>query len=212
MPRPPRLLLSKTYYHIITRGNNQNTVFKSDPDYYYYLKLLRRYKKELPFDLYHYCLMPNHVHKLVRTRNAEDFSLFMKKISLAYFHYYRKKYGWVGHFWQGRFKSQPIGKDDYFIQCGKYIELNPARAGIVKKPEEYDFSSYNYYVWGEKNDLLTDDIFYKELGRSQRERQTNYQKMIVEEMVLENRNKDVWGSVGQIYHERKKIAYNLKKR
>lgn len=212
MPRPPRLLLPKTYYHIITRGNNQNVVFKADLDYHYYLKLLRRYKEELFFDLYHYCLMPSHVHLLIQTKDAGNFSLFMKKINLAYFHYYHNKYGWVGHFWQGRFKSQPIGKDDYFIQCGKYIELNPIRAGIVKKPEEYDFSSYNYYVLGKRNNLLTDDIFYEELGKSQKERQKNYQKMIVEEMILENKDRDVWGSVKQIYHERKKISYNLKNR
>lgn len=210
MSRLPRLLLLKTYYHIITRGNNQNVVFKTDLDYYYYLKLMRKYKEELLFDLYHYCLMPNHVHLLVQTKDASNFSLFMKKINLAYFHYYHNKYGWVGHFWQGRFRSQPIGKDDYFIQCGKYIELNPVRAGIAKKPEEYDFSSYNHYVLGRRNDLLTDDIFYKELGRGQKERQNNYQKMVVEEMILENRDRDVWGSAKQIYHERKKISYNLK--
>lgn len=212
MSRPPRLLLSKTHYHIITRGNNQNIVFKSDSDYYYYLKLLRKYKTELPFDLYHYCLMPNHVHLLVRTKNAQAFSLFMKKINLAYYHYYHRKYGWVGHFWQNRFKSQPVGKDDYFIQCGKYIELNPVRAKIVKDPQNYNYSSYGYYALGKKDDLLAKDIFYDELGKNQIERQKNYQKMMIETIVFENKNDNIWGSVKQQYHERKKTTYNLSNR
>ena len=212
MPRPPRLLLARSYYHIITRGNNQNEVFKSDVDYYYYLKLLKKYKNELPFDLYHYCLMPNHVHLLIKTRKSDDFSLFMKKINLAYYHYYHRKYGWVGHFWQDRFRSQPVGKDDYFIQCGKYIEFNPMRAGIVRKPEEYGFSSYNYYAFGEGDDLLAEDIFYEELGRNSKEKQINYQKMMIEEMVFKNRDNNVWGSAEEIYKEKRKIEYNLIRR
>src|SRR3989304_4426791 len=100
MPRPPRLLLSQSYYHIMTRGNNRNTVFRSDDDYYYYLELITKYKEKHPFDLYHYTLMPNHTHFLVKTNHASDFSTFMKKLNLAYFHRYRQNYSWVGHFWQ----------------------------------------------------------------------------------------------------------------
>ena len=98
----------------------------------------------------------------------------MKKINLAYFHHYKKYYGWVGHFLQDRFKSQPVGKDAYFIQCGKYIELNPVRKGLVKKPADYFYSSYNCYTSGDYNQLVTEDIFYKELGANQEEREKNY--------------------------------------
>ena len=76
MPRPPRLLLSQSYYHIMTRGNNRHTVFESDEDYLYYLDLMFKYKLEHPFDLYHYCLMSNHTHFLVKTNKAGDFSTF----------------------------------------------------------------------------------------------------------------------------------------
>ena len=131
MPRPPRLLLSRSFYHIMTRGNNRNVVFRANEDYYYFLELVTKYKQEHPFDLYHYCLMPNHTHLLVQTRKANDFSLFMKRLNLAYFHHYRQLYNWVGHFWQDRYKSQPVGKDAYFTQCGKYIELNPTKPSII---------------------------------------------------------------------------------
>lgn len=209
MPRPPRLLLSQSYYHIMTRGNNRHTVFESNEDYFYYLELIRRYKTEHPFDLYHYCLMPNHIHFLVKTNKATDFSTFMKKINLAYFHHYRQEYGWVGHLWQGRFKSQPVGKDAYFIQCGKYIELNPVRSNLINNPQEYKFSSFKYYAKGMKNDLITKDIFYDELGLDVLSRQQNYEKMIINELVVNNYQKPVWGSDYQRYHETRKVRYNI---
>ena len=210
MPRPPRLLLLQSYYHIITRGNNRHQVFKDQVDYQKFLEKLAIYKKELPFDLFHYCLMPNHVHLLVRTKAAANFSLLMKKLNLSYFYYFRRRYGWVGHFWQGRFKSQPVGKDEYFIQCGKYIELNPVRAGMVEKAEDFPYSSYKHYRCDTKDKLLTDDIFYDELGQSVSERQERYDQLVVSGVVQESYNKRSWGSQPQRYNENKKTRNHLK--
>lgn len=195
----------------MTRGNNKNIVFRSDDDYDYYLKLIKRFKLELPFDLYHYCLMPSHVHMLVRTKKASDFSNFMKKLNLAYFHHFRRDYGWIGHFWQDRFKSQIVGKDDYFIQCGKYIELNPVRKGLVKLPEEYSWSSYLYYVKNKKDILLTEDFLYKDLGATKERQKANYHELIIDELVSKNYQKTVWGSISQQYNENRKINYHLPK-
>lgn len=212
MPRQPRILLPQSYYHIMTRGNNKNQIFKQDSDYYYYLNLLDKYKKDLPFKLFHYCLMPTHIHLLVQIQKTNDFSLLMKKINLAYFHHFRQEYGWTGHFWQGRFKSQPVGKDDYFIQCGKYIELNPVRKKIVKKAEEYKFSSYKYYANGNKNKLITEDIFYPNLGQNEIQRQNNYKKMIIDKSTTETYHKSVWGSDYQRHQEIKKNKYNIRQK
>ncbi len=211
MPRQPRLLLSKSYYHIMTRGNNKNVVFRDDSDCQYYLKKFRQYKEELQFDLFHYCLMPTHVHQLIRTKNAADYSVFMKKINLAYFHYFRKKYGWVGYFWQGRFKSQPVGKDSYFIQCGKYIELNPVRKKITTDLGDYRFSSAQFYLGGKKNDLITEDLFYSELGENKTAQQKNYQKLIIDEEISRSYKENIWGNDYQTYQEKRKIKYNSKK-
>lgn len=212
MPRPPRFLLSKSFYHIMTRGNNKNVVFKYPEDYRYYLACLSRFKKELPFDLYHYCLMPNHVHMLIQTQDAHQFATFMKKINLAYFYYYKRKYKWVGHFWQGRYKSQPVGKDEYFIECGKYIELNPVRAELVEKPEDYQFSSYRFYTFGQKNDLITEDIFYGGFGKTNQERQKSYRKLIIDEIVEGSYNKENWGSLEERRNESRKKIYHFKKK
>lgn len=205
MPRPPRLLLSQSFYHIMTRGNNKKVVFKNASDYFYYLELIKKYKEILPFDLYHYCLMPNHVHLLIQTKKARDFSDFMKRLNLAYFHHFNQAYGWTGHFWQDRFKSQPVGKDEYFIQCGKYIELNPVRKGLVAKPKDYPYSSYAYYFHGRKSDLLTEDIFYQSLGKTPNKRQKLYSQLIIDEAVEKNYQQRIWGSKTQYHNELQKI-------
>ncbi|KKR17764.1 MAG: Transposase-like protein [candidate division CPR2 bacterium GW2011_GWC1_41_48] len=189
----------------MTRGNNRNTVFECDEDFEYYLELIERFKKDHPFDLYHYCLMSNHVHFLIKTNKATDFSNFMKRLNLAYFHHYRKTYGWVGHFWQDRFKSQPVGKDEYFIQCGKYIELNPVRAGIVKNPEDYRYSSYSYYAMGKNNPLLTKDMFYDNLGRTRIEKMKSYSNLSFDDIITSSYSENIWGSNKQRYREQDKI-------
>jgi len=189
----------------MTRGNNRNIIFKCDEDYLYYLDLISKYKLEHPFDLYHYCLMPNHIHFQIQTKKALDFSAFMQKINLAYFHHFNKEYGWVGHFWQSRYKSQTIGKDAYFVQCGKYIELNPVKAKIVEKPEEYKYSSYKYYSEGQPNHLIMPDFIYEEMGKDGLERQRQYQKLCIDKIVEDSYSKDVWGSDYQRYKEEEKI-------
>ena len=209
MPRLSRFLLSQSYYHIINRGNNKNIIFKEKEDYLYYLKLIHKYKKEHSFNLYHYCLMPNHIHLLIQTNKATDFPVFMKRTNLSYYHYFKRKYDWMGHLWQNRFKSKPVGKDEYFIQCGKYIELNPVRANITKGPQEYPYSSYNYYSQGKEDNLLTEDLFYQELGKDKKERQLNYQKLIISQIVKKTYNKDIWGSNSQKYMENRKIKRKM---
>lgn len=195
----------------MTRGNNKNVVFKCNEDYLYYLDLVSKYKLEHPFDLYHYCLMPNHTHFLIQTKQALDFSIFMKKLNLAYFHHYRQEYGWVGHFWQDRYKSQAVGKDAYFIQCGKYIELNPVRKGLVKNPKDYQYSSYRYYSEGKPDHLITPDFIYEEMSCGDVEKQLKYQKLIIDQIIKESYPKPAWGSDYQRYRERDKVNRKLKK-
>jgi len=122
-------------FHILTRGNNRQDVFRDETDYHKYLEILNRYKEKYQFKLYHYVLMKNHVH-LVLEPQAEGGSLMeiMKGINLSYAQHYKRKYHHVGHFWQDRFKSILISRDQYLLACGSYVELNPVRAGIAKDP------------------------------------------------------------------------------
>jgi len=87
-----------------------------------------------------------------------------------------------GHLWQGRYKSIIINEDEYLMTCGQYIELNPVKAGMVKKPEEYKWSSYNTYACGANDDLTDYNPIYKGWGRTEQERQKNYRENTKEEM------------------------------
>jgi len=155
--------------------------------------------------------MSTHVHLLIKTNKTTDFSTFMKKIELAYFHHFRQEYSWIGHFWQGRFKSQTVGKDAYFIQCGKYIELNPVRKGIVDKPESYEYSSYKYYAEGQMSRLITTDFIYETMGQDNSARQKKYHELIIDQVIEESYRKDAWGSDYQRYKEQEKIDRKLRK-
>lgn len=215
MPRHRRFLPPDNYFHIMNRGNNHMPIFTRDEDFKFYLEKLAELKAEHPFDLYHYCLMTTHLHFHIRVIKESDFSNFSKRLNLSYSIYYRKNYGGTGHFWQGRFKSQLITNDLYFIQCGKYIELNPLKAKMVKKPEDYPWSSYRHYALGEKNPLLTEDIFYETLGQTHEDRQKNYADLVVDQAITEYMDKNDTDAVGDkhfVYNVNRKVKYHKNNR
>ena len=179
MPRIFRILPETGIFHILTRGNNRQAVFQDNNDYQKYLKLVGQYKKEHHFFLYHYCLIPNHVHIILETTLETNLAKLMKQLNLRYMYHYKRRYSYDGHLWQGRFKSLLIDRDEYLIACGRYIELNPVRAGIVENPMKYKWSSYNYYAYGEKNFLVDRDPLYNGLGKDEIERQIEYRKGFV---------------------------------
>jgi len=154
MPRQKRLIINNACYHIITKGNQQQNVFKEPGDFETYLELLSKYKRQYKFKLYGWCLMNNHIHMVIESDNL---SKVMHCINLSYAQYFNFQYHSTGHFWQDRFKSFVIEKDEYIFNCITYIEYNPVRAKIVSRPEDYRWSSYNARILG-KNDGLLDFI------------------------------------------------------
>ena len=98
--------------------------------------------------------MPNHVHLIVEVKKVNDLAKIMQGISLTYTIWFNKKYGEVGHLWQGRFKSLVIQKDRYLIDCLNYIEYNPLRANLIKSPLDYMWSSWKYRSLNVKSRLL----------------------------------------------------------
>jgi putative transposase len=166
MPRSKRIVPCNTALHVICRGNNRQVVFHNDSDKLKYYTLLRELKEENGIDVFHYCLMDNHVHAILFLNPENTVSKFMKQVNLSYFHYYRKLYGYFGHLWQDRFKSNIIEIDSYLLQCGKYIELNPVRAGMVNDPGQYRFSSYAFYAKGKQDSLLDISPAYLALANS----------------------------------------------
>ncbi len=180
MARPLRITLPHLPFHILDRGNNRQVVFQEKEDFAYFLQLLERYKEELEFKLYHFCLMPNHIHFLLEPTTEGSLPKIMMRLTLAYSFYFNKKYNGVGHVWQGRYKSSLVDKDNYFLWCALYIELNPKRARMVTRPQDWPWSSYSFYTLGSANQqiekILDVDPYYSELGKSLKEQKIKYQK------------------------------------
>ncbi len=184
MPRAPRLIFPDYPHHVVIRGNNRNPIFTCPNDQHYLRDLLYRYKKEVGLTIHHYCLMTNHLHFVPTPRDVNVLSTYVKKVLVAYVQYYKHHYDYSGHFVQDRFKSIIIDSDTYFLQAGKYIELNPVRAGLVQMPEDYEFSSYRFYACGEPDALITPNPLYLQFGGTPAVRQLEYRKMVIDETIL----------------------------
>ena len=168
MPRTARIAPQEYVYHVLTRGNNKQNIFKEEDDYLKFIDILKKYKEKYQFKLYHYVLMTNHIHLVIETtEQGGELSQIMKGINLSYAQHFKNKYKYTGHFWQDRFKSILISKDEYLLACGSYVELNPVRARMVKDPKEYRWSSYRANAYGKRDDLLDDHVIYDKLFHDQ---------------------------------------------
>lgn len=145
MPRTQRAKAEFTTYHIIQRGNERKNIFSCDADKFRFLDILAKTREKYNFLLYCYCLMNNHIHLLVND-NGNDISKLMKSINVSYVSYFNRVYERCGHLFQDRFRSEIVDNDPYLLQVSRYIHNNPVKAGIVARPGEYRWSSYNAYV------------------------------------------------------------------
>jgi putative transposase len=179
MPRVARTAPKECVYHVLTRGNNRQNLFKKEADYETYLDILLKYKQRYCFRLYHYVLMTNHVHLVIETMpKGGELSEIMKGINLSYAQYYKRKNEHTGHFWQDRYKSILVSKDNYLLACGSYVELNPVRAGMVDDPKDYRWSSYRTYAYGDCDILIDEHPIYENLSENKAERRKNYREFI----------------------------------
>ncbi|MCD6311274.1 MAG: transposase [Elusimicrobia bacterium] len=189
MPRRARFTVSDGVYHVMARGNNRANIFHDDEDFGFYLKQIKDNKEKYNLKIFHYALLNNHLHMIIQSPEGKNLSEAMKRLNVTYTRYYRKKYGGIGHLFQGRFKSFLIQKGKYLLECGIYVELNPVRAGIATRPEEYTWSSYQVYVTGEKSDLIDLDPEYMGLHENESERVRIYEEYI-DDKVGERRNEE----------------------
>jgi REP-associated tyrosine transposase len=180
MPRIPRCQQRAVgvYYHVMNRGHNREVVFRAADDCAYFLELLERYQQRFAVRLYHYCLMPNHFHLLVRAEDPKELSPWMAGLLLAYVHYHHRRSGFVGHLWQGRFKSPAVGVEDYFLSCARYIERYPLVAGLVGQPWQYRWSSCPAYALGVADPLLSYNVWYQGLGAVAEQRQQRWREFL----------------------------------
>jgi putative transposase len=182
MPRPSRLNLPGMPQHVVQRGNNRQACFHSRSDYLLYLSLLHRSSEKHNCQVHAYVLMPNHVHLLLTPDKGDGVSLLFRDMGRDYVRGFNKRYERTGTLWDGRFRSSLIENDKYLLACYRYIELNPVRAGIVKDPSSYEWSSFRANGLGRNNSLLTPHRTWMALGTDNADRRSRYLNLFTREV------------------------------
>ena len=145
MGRPLRIAYSGALYHITSRGNERRSVFLDDEDRLRFLATLKDYHDRYGIIVHEYVLMDNHYHLVMETPGGNLVKV-MHGINGGYTGYFNRKYGRAGHLFQGRYKAILVDKESYLVELSRYVHLNPVRAGVVKTPEEYRWSSYPGFI------------------------------------------------------------------
>jgi REP element-mobilizing transposase RayT len=197
------------YYHIYNRGNNKQDVFKEDADYLLFLSRLREClfpaanaakmpivrassiaprRTVLPsgaFELVCYCLMPNHLHLLMKQCGIVPISTLMTKLCTGYSKCFNLKYERVGQVFQDQFKAIEVNSNEYLIWLSAYIHNNPVVAGFTQNPQDWRWSSYGEYFRREQGALCDIGVV-----RSQFQSFGDYEKFVLDssELIRERKN------------------------
>lgn len=178
MPRRKVDFLPGHYYHLYNRGNNRQNIFFERENYLFFLRQFRLHVAAEAADVIAYCLMPNHYHFLVYLRGA-DLSEKMGYLSLSYTKAINKRFQRSGGLFQGPFQSIHVDAEAYLLNLSRYIHLNPVKAGLVQRPEDWDFSSYQEYVERRRGTLPQYQGLQQQAGGA-----TAYQAFVESESVL----------------------------
>jgi len=165
-------------YHAFSRSNGCKVIFKEPEDFEHFERLLCKYRDRFDSQIYHWAIMPTHYHLVFEFEDPELISKFMAGLHRAYSHYHHNQYDTVGFLWQGRFKLQPIQKDLYLKNCGRYVERNPVRAGIVADACEYAHSSARFYCLGQEDGITRVSPDFEDFGKSVVQRQIAYKEFL----------------------------------
>ena len=135
-----RIAVVNIPHHVTQRGNSRQSILTDDDERIVYLNLLRKYTELYELSLLGYCLMSNHVHLVVVPHKSESLALALKQTHGRYASYWNARQRSSGHVWQGRFYSCPLDEAHLWIAL-RYVELNPVRAGLVRRADLWSWSS-----------------------------------------------------------------------
>lgn len=159
MPRLARTVCAQVPHHITQRGNRREDIFFTDDDYQAYLDWLKEYADKYKVDILAYCLMTNHLHLIAVPSTEEGLQQMLKPLHMRYAQRFNRTRGWKGHVWQGRYFSSALD-DDYLWVAIRYVERNPVRAKMVRKAENYRWSSAGGHCGLGQDELLTKKLYW----------------------------------------------------
>ena len=155
MARFARVVVPGLAYHLTHRGNRGADVFFTPGDREVYQSWLGEYADAYGLEVWAYCLMTNHVHLLAVARERDSLAMAIGRTHMRFARWVNRRQGWRGHLWGNRFFSTPLD-EPHLWQAVRYVELNPVRAGIVRRAEEYPWSSARAHCLGSADPLLSE--------------------------------------------------------
>ncbi|MDP7560094.1 MAG: transposase, partial [Planctomycetota bacterium] len=180
MSRPLRIQFPGAVYHIFTRGNAKQDIFRTDEDRYAFQKKLGEVVKVYDWICHTSCLMGNHYHLLVETLKG-NLSLGMQSLNSDYAMGFHDRNGTDGHLFKGRFESRLIEKEAYLLEVMRYIVNNPVQAGLVEHPKDWKWSSYRAIAGIEDApEFLMSDWVLGQFANDRKVAQALYQKFVEE--------------------------------
>lgn len=180
MARPLRIEYSGAVYHVTSRGNARSDIFHSDQDREEFLFILDNVVRRFNWLCHAYCLMDNHYHLLIETPDG-NLSLGIRQLNGIYTQKYNYLHGKTGHVFQGRYKAILVDKESYLLELCRYVVLNPVRAKMTSKLEEWKWSSYRYTAGIKKAPgYLTTDWLIGHFSKNKAEAQKLYRKFVKE--------------------------------
>jgi len=177
MARPLRLEYEGALYHVTGRGDDRRKIYFREGDYRKFLEYVAEAKKRYGILLHCYVLMSNHYHLLLETLRA-NLSRAIHYINGSYTTWINRKDKRSGHLFQGRYKAILVDKDSYLLELSRYLHLNPVRAGIVKRPEDYPYSSYRAYKSDQRDSLVTRGLILGVVSPQEAEAQKGYRAYV----------------------------------
>jgi len=178
MSRFLRIEYPGAVYHVTSRGNERKPVFKDEQDRENFLNTLQHVNKRSNWICHAYCLMTNHYHLLIETPDG-NLSLGMRQLNGVFTQLVNKRHGRTGYLLQGRYKAILIQKDSHLLEVCRYVVLNPVRAKMVEKPEDYQWSSYLATAGRAKpHPCLTTDWVLRQFGRKRGKAVQEYREFV----------------------------------
>ena len=154
MPRLARIVALGIPHHVTQRSNRRERVFFSTGDYRLYFRLLSQAAKASETQVWCYCLMPNHVHLILAPSHENSLAQMLGEAHRRYTTFVNQRQGWTGHLWQGRFGSAPMD-ENHLESAVRYVSLNPVRARLVRRAEDWPWSSVRAHLAGKSDGLVT---------------------------------------------------------
>jgi putative transposase len=180
LPRRHRHCPVNIPVHVIQRGNNRQTLFTCDSDIAAYAHWLGDGAERFSVEVQGWVFMTNHVHLLVKPQKEHAVSRLMQSMGRRYVAFINYSYARSGTLFEGRFRSCLVQEERYFLTCLRYIELNPVRAGMVRDPGDYRWSSYRAHAFGAPAKFWTPNELYLSLGSSPATRQETWRALVGE--------------------------------